>query len=123
MPYLNVYKGKEGYRSITNEVIFMFLKFIQAVTIGHPGSRNDTHIVWTDGYVMQLLQGNCWLRSMAWQTVGQNGTMKHYCGEYLICDGGYHRWPFLIPPSKAGVPGSPHIKWSECKIRVGQRGH
>ena len=71
MPYLNVYKGKEGYRSITNEVIFMFLKFIQAVTIGHPGSRNDTHIVWTDGYVMhaavarQLLAAfhglaNCW---------------------------------------------------------------
>ncbi len=35
--YLNMYKGKEGYPSIAYEVICTSRKFIQSVTIGHPG--------------------------------------------------------------------------------------
>ena len=30
----------------------------------------------------------------------------------MICDGGYHRWPCLISPVKAGIPGSAVMKWS-----------
>jgi hypothetical protein len=61
---------------------------------------------------MQLLEGNGWLHSKSWQTVGRIGTTKHFHGNYLICDGGYHRWPCLIPPTKDAVLGSPHLKWS-----------
>jgi hypothetical protein len=110
--YHNMYKGKEGFPSIAYEVICTAKKFIQSVTFGHPGSRNDKHIVKTDHSVMQLLEGNGWLQSRAWKTVGPNREEKVFFGAYLICDGGYHRWPCLVSPVKAGIPGSPVMKWS-----------
>ena len=30
----------------------------------------------------------------------------------LLCDGGYHRWPNLVCPTKAGLPNSTAMKWS-----------
>jgi hypothetical protein len=51
----NMYKGKEGYPSVAYEVICTSRKFIQSVSVGHPGSRNDKHIVRTDETVMSLL--------------------------------------------------------------------
>ena len=110
--YRNMYTGKEGFPSIAYEVICTARKFIQSVSVGHPGTRNDKHIVRTDDSVMQLLQGNGWLQSKGWKTVGPNGTQVQFFGVYLICDGGYHRWPCLISPVKTGVAGSPVMKWS-----------
>ena len=110
--YLNMFKGKEGFPSIAYEVICTSRKFIQSVSVGHPGSRNDKHIVRTDESVMELLEGNGWLNSKAWRTIGPNGRTKVFVGVYLICDGGYHRWPCLISPVKAGIAGSPVMKWS-----------
>jgi hypothetical protein len=57
----NMYKGKEGYPSVAYEVICTSRKFIQSVSVGHPGSRNDKHIVRTDKTVMSLLYGWQWL--------------------------------------------------------------
>ena len=111
--YHNMYKGKEGFPSIAYEVICTARKFIQSVTVGHPGSRNDKHIVRTDESVMQLLEGNGWLQSKAWKTVaGPHGQSKTFFGVYVICDGGYHRWPCMVSPVKTGVPGSSVMKWS-----------
>ena len=58
--YLNMFKDKEGYPSIAYEVICTSQKFIQSVTVGHPGSQNGKHIVRMDDSVMKLLQGNGW---------------------------------------------------------------
>jgi Plant transposon protein len=110
--YMHMYKGKEGFPSIAYEVICTARKFIQSVSVGHPGSRNDKHIVRTDSSVMDLLEGNGWLNSKAWQTVGPTGALRNFIGVYLICDGGYHRWPCLISPVKSGIAGSPVMKWS-----------
>ena len=110
--YHNMYTGKEGFPSIAYEVICTSCKFIQSVSVGHPGSRNDKHIVRTDDSVMQLLEGNGWLQSKAWKAVGAGGRSVSFFGVYLICDGGYHRWPCLISPVKTGVPGSAVMKWS-----------
>ena len=110
--HLNMYKGKEGFPSIAYEVICSSRKFIQSVSVGHPGTRNDKHIVRTDYSVVDLLQGNGWLQSKAWKTRGPNGTQVQFFGVYLICDGGYLRWPCLISPVKTGPAGSPVMKWS-----------
>ena len=110
--YHSLYTGKEGFPSIAYEVICTSRKFIQSVSVGHPGSRNDKHIVRTDDSVMQLLEGNGWLQSKAWKAAGPDGRNLSFFGVYLICDGGYHRWPCLISPVKAGVPGSAVMKWS-----------
>ena len=107
----NMYKGKEGYPSIAYEVICTSRKFIQSVSAGHPGSRNDKHIVRTDETVMSLLYGNGWLQSQAWDCiVDATGKRQAFYGVYLICDGGYHRWPCFLFPIKSGAPGSPAMK-------------
>ena len=53
--YKNMYSGKEGYPSVAYEVICTTRKFIQSVSCGHPGSRNDKHIAKTDPSVMQFM--------------------------------------------------------------------
>ena len=94
------------------EVVCNCRKFIQSVSVGHPGTRNDKHIVRTDQTVMDLLEGNNWLNSKTWCSTGVNGTRKLHRGVYLICDGGYHRWPVLINPYKDTIPGSAIMKFS-----------
>jgi Plant transposon protein len=79
--------------------------------VGHPGTRNDKRIVRTDTTVMDLLEGNGWLNFKTWCSAGENGTRKLHRGVYLICDGGYHRWPVLINPYKDTIPGSAIMKF------------
>jgi hypothetical protein len=61
---------------------------------------------------MQLLEGNGWLQSNARKAADPDGRNVSFFGVYLICDGEYHRWPCLISPVKAGVPGGAVMKWS-----------
>ena len=58
-------KARRDFPSIAYQAICTSRKFIQSVSFGHPGSRNDKHIVRTDDSVMQLLEGNGWLQSKA----------------------------------------------------------
>ena len=39
--YHSIYAGKEGFPSISYEVICTLRKFIQSMTVGHPGSRKQ----------------------------------------------------------------------------------
>ncbi|KAI2512244.1 Plant transposon protein [Fragilaria crotonensis] len=56
---------------------------------------------------------NHWLASKQWvATTDASGGKKMFRGSYLLCDGGYHRWPCLVFPMKSGAPGSPARKWS-----------
>jgi hypothetical protein len=113
--YLNMYNGKEGFASVAYKVICNSRKFKQSVSCGHnPDARSDKHIVRTDESVMQLLEGNRWLRSKAWRAMGPNRQVKTFTGVlYLICDGGYHRWPCLVSsPVKHGIAGGPMMEWS-----------
>ena len=72
----------------------------EAVSSGHPGARNDKHIVRTDVAVLKFLQGNGWLHSKVWNAVLMSGAGNYqsFHGLYLICDGGYLRWPCLAYP-------------------------
>jgi hypothetical protein len=107
----NMYKGKEGYPTVAYEVICNSRKFIQSISVGHPGSRNDKqHIVRTDETVMSLLYGNGWLQDCIVDAICKR---KVFYGVYLLSDGGYHRWPcFLYPIKKSGLAGSPTMKCS-----------
>ena len=69
---------KEEFCSIAYEVVCNCRKFIPSVSVGHSaGIRNNKHIVRTDSTVMQLLEGNGWLRnSKSWITSAVNGTRK-----------------------------------------------
>jgi Plant transposon protein len=109
----NLFKGKEKYPSVAYEVVCTSRKFIQSVSPGHPGSRNDKHIARTDPAIMNLLNPNHWLSRKTWEvTDDAEGGKRVYHGCYLLCDGGYHRWPCLCFPIKTGLPGSNQRKWS-----------
>jgi hypothetical protein len=112
--HLHLYKGKEGYPSVAYEVVCTPRKFIQSVSQGHPGARNDKHIARTDPAITDLLFGNGWLRSKCWEVTNDAlGRRKVLRGLYLICDGGYHSWPCHVYPVKVGNPGSVSMKFSK----------
>ena len=110
--YKNMLKDKEGFCSIAYQRVCNCRKYIQSVLVGHPGTRNDKHVVRTDNTVMEFWEGNGWLNSKSWITSAVNGTRIIHMGVYLICDGGYLCWPCLINPHKDAIPGSPTMQWS-----------
>jgi Plant transposon protein len=109
--HTQMYKGKEGYPTVAYQAICTSRKFIQNVSVGHPGARNDKHIVKTDAAVMQLLDGSSWFNSISWESMAIDGNVNVTKGVYLLCDGGYHRWPSMMFPLKSGKPGTPLMKW------------
>jgi Plant transposon protein len=111
--HFNIYKGKESFPSVAYEVVCTSRKFIQSVSCGHPGSRNDKHIARTDAAIMNLLSPQDWLASKSWEVVNDaDGNRKVFYGSYFLCDGGYHRWPCLVFPVKTGLAASPARKWA-----------
>ncbi len=115
--HMNLHKGKENYPSVAYEVICTSRKFIQSVSCGHLGSRNDKHIARTDAAIMNLLCPHDWLGSKSWSVLvidAEKNTHQVLKGSYLLCDGGYHRWPCLAvyPRIKTGLPGSTARKWA-----------
>lgn len=95
--HLHLYKGKEHYPSVAYEVVCTSRKFIQSVSCGHPGARNDKHIARTDAAIMNLLCPHDWLGSKSWSVVvDAEKNTRVFKGSYLLCDGGYHRWPCLV---------------------------
>ena len=61
---------------------------------------------------MSLLEPNGWLNLQSWGASSLAGNKVTIRGCYLLCDSGYHRWPNLICPTKAGLPNSTSMKWS-----------
>jgi hypothetical protein len=90
--HLHLYKGKEGFPLVAYEVVCTAQKFIQSVSQGHPGARNDKHIARTNPAITDLLFGNGWLCPKNWEVTNNAiGRCKVLQGLYLICDGGYNR--------------------------------
>ena len=97
---LHLFKGKESYPSIAYEVIVNQRREIMSVTNGHPGARNDKHICRLDDQLLSLSNGDGWLSEKEWWAFGEDDKTLVEKGLYLICDGGYLRWPTLICPIK-----------------------
>jgi hypothetical protein len=97
---LHLYKGKESYPSIAYNVVVTNRRFIQSVSQGHPGARNDKHMSRLDDVLMLLQHGPSFLHSSEWNAFTLDSQIKEETGYYLIVDGGYLRWPTLICPVK-----------------------
>ena len=98
--------GKEKYPSIAYEVICSNGRKILSVTKGFPGTRGDKSIVKVDETVRSLhlfkngldplRDGTSWLAKAPWTIRTLGGNTKTFHGKYLICDGGFLRWPCLV---------------------------
>ena len=96
--------GKEGYPTLAFEVISGFDREILGVSSVQFGTRNDKHIVKLDKTVAKIRDD--WYKTMEWEYYDANGNAHTAVGVYLICDGGYLRWPILICPYKGEKNGS-----------------
>ena len=74
-----------------SEVITGYDCQVLGVSSVHFGARNDQHIVRTDETVNLICTG--WYKHVKWNCFDEFGDDKEDCGIYLICDGGYLRWP------------------------------
>jgi len=90
--------GKEGYPTLAFEVITGYDREIFGVSSIQFGTRNDQHIVKIDANVNKIK--NDWYKTVEWEYYDQFGNRHKAVGVYLICDGGYLRWPILICPYK-----------------------
>ena len=89
-------KGKEGYPTLAFEAITDHSRRIMGISSVQFGTRNDKHIVKLDAAVATVRDG--WYKTVAWNFYDCEGRLKTAIGVYLICDGGYLRWPILICP-------------------------
>ena len=96
--------GKEGYPTVAFEVISGFDREILGVSSIQFGSRNDKHIVKLDKTVAMIRKG--WYNAVKWRYTFGRVETGLATGIYLICDGGYLRWPSLMCPYQGASKAS-----------------
>ena len=89
-------KGKESFPSLAFECISDYDRRITGVYGPQFGSRNDKHIVKSDGNVLAV--GEDWYKTVQWNYFNDDGEVSTETGAYLICDNGYLQWPILMCP-------------------------
>jgi hypothetical protein len=90
--------GKEGFPTLAFEVVTGHERNILGISPVQFGTRNDQHIVKLDPMVSKIKKG--WYKDVVWEHRDLLGRLLRSRGIYLICDGGYLRWPVLISPFK-----------------------
>ena len=103
---LNRAKRKESYTTLAYEVMTNNDREIFAIARVQFGTRNDKHIVKLDENVKK--NNEHWYRHIIWTYHDMDGNEHQEEGVYLICNGGYLRWPTLICPFKNADKTSKH---------------
>ncbi|CAN0203620.1 unnamed protein product [Discosporangium mesarthrocarpum] len=93
-PYMEAvhYNGKEGVPSIAYEVTVDHTRFVQRLTAGFPGAKNDKTIIRFDKLITKIRSKDKHTHTM----VGAEGTKHVQRGAYVYLDGGYHKWGCTI---------------------------
>eukprot|EP00041_Stephanoeca_diplocostata_P011735 m.194027 g.194027 ORF g.194027 m.194027 type:complete len:294 (-) comp18645_c0_seq3:1508-2389(-) len=72
---------------------------IFSIAQSQPGARNDKTIVNFDDFVLSIRDRRRYA-DLEWERWDRDGSTHMEKGAFLICDGGYHRWPCLQCPNK-----------------------
>jgi hypothetical protein len=92
------FTGKEGFPTVSFQVVANQRTCVQHVSIVHPGARNDKTTIKNDPCAKKLNKGSGFLNHMCFCCETQTGTAIRFKGAYFICDGGYLRWKMLVAP-------------------------
>ena len=92
-------RGKEQFPTLAFECVTDNSRRILGIAPVQFGARNDKHIVKFDPTVTMIRKG--WYKEVRWKHYNLHGDVLELTGVYLICDGGYLRWPTLVCPFKA----------------------
>ena len=132
--------GKEGFPTLAFEVSSDHTKRILSCSQYFWGSINDKTISLMDPVFDAFRKPDGMYTNYSWTTSyfddnNNNNTsntndsntssrlsklklrkplFKKHTGLYLICDGGYHKWPCMMNPYHVQIPGSKEERWSTC---------
>ena len=106
-------KGKDSKPTLAFEVVVTNEHRIQSVSGYSPGAQNDKTISQHDLAVKLLRTPGSFLASRQFTTLVNDGTKVEHTGAYYICDGGYCKWPCLIPPYKDQDDATNMYAWSK----------
>lgn len=104
--------GKEGFPTLSFQVIVSHTRQIISVSQDFWGTWNDKTIVTCDATIEEI-KTNPMYTDFVFRTCTSNGSTIVHKGVYLICDGGYLAWRELIPPFKTQLVGSVTHRWSK----------
>ena len=96
------YIGKEGFPTISYEVVCTHSTRVLGITRGHAGALNDIQISGRDPFVAKLRRGV--YAAMGWTLRTVHGWVMR-TGLYLISDNGYQTWScYMMPFTLASSP-------------------
>jgi len=87
--------GKSGKPTLSYSLTCSHQRKIFHVTSGFAGSKNDKHISRLDSFITAVGSDNIY-KNFEWTLDNTETTTKQEKGVFLICDGGYHKWPHMI---------------------------
>ena len=87
--------GRSGKPSISYSVTCDHARKIYYCSCGFMGSKNDKHISTLDPFIASVKELELY-KNFEWSVdVTESSTSPRH-GVFLLCDGGYHKWPHMI---------------------------
>ena len=87
--------GKEGKPTLAYSLTCSHQRKIYHCSAGFYGAKNDKYISKLDSFITAVGQNSVY-KAFEWKMDATATTTVDHKGVYLICDGGYHKWPHMI---------------------------
>jgi hypothetical protein len=94
--------GKSGKPTMAYSLTCSHSRKIYHCSAGFFGSKNDKYISKLDNYITAVGRKSIYT-NFEWTLDVTDTTTVQEKGVYLICDGGYHKWPHMICGLKVSV--------------------
>jgi hypothetical protein len=94
--------GKSGKPTMAYSLTCSHSRKIYHCSAGFFGSKNDKYISKLDNYITAVGRKSIYT-NFEWTLDVTEDTTVQEKGVYLICDGGYHKWPHMICGLKVSV--------------------
>ena len=107
----NIYKGKEGYPTVSFNVHCDHSTRIFSIHGPHAGSRNDKAMVRLDA-MASAVKNKSLFNEYEYTLQGARGAVHRRKGCWILCDGGYHKWLHTISPMKRATIRDQQV-WSK----------
>lgn len=88
----HVFKGSKGYPSLSYSVTVGHNMFIYTSTKGFTGNTNDLTASRWDNF-LQAVHSGMYGGQVEYKLYNADGELITMKGVWLLCDGGYHKWP------------------------------
>ncbi len=87
--------GRSGKPSMSYSVTCDHARKIFYCSCGFMGSKNDKHISTLDSFISSVKDLELY-NSFEWHVDVDESSTETRRGVFLLCDGGYHKWPHMI---------------------------